>query len=133
MCQINRIKRGGKRTCSRKCGVNLAIKERRWHLPKNKVGEANHNWRGGRHQTTQGYIRVLAPKDHPFRGKNRYLLEHRLVMEKHLGRYLKPHEKVHHRNGVKNDNRIENLELVSLAFPYGEVECPHCQERFLVH
>lgn len=78
---------------------------------KGWVGENHPSWKGGRTIDSNGYVWIYQP-DHPhtISGKQ-YVFEHRLVMEKHLGRYLKPEEEVHHINGIKSDNRIENLEL----------------------
>lgn len=93
-------------------GTRLVKKERieslkRWH--RNNISP---NWKGGRHKMYLGYIYVYKP-DHPHAVSNHtYVLEHRLVMEKHIGRYLFPWEIVHHINGVRDDNRIENLELL---------------------
>jgi len=58
-----------------------------------------------------GYILVRAPKDHPKARQDGSIYEHRLVMEKHLGRLLDRGEVVHHINGVRDDNCIENLQL----------------------
>lgn len=63
------------------------------------------HWKGGTNITAQGYIEQRIDI-----GKRR--LQHRLVMEKHLGRPLKTTEVVHHINGNRTDNRIENLKLM---------------------
>jgi hypothetical protein len=91
-----------------------------------RAGEGHPEWRGGRIRDKSGYIHVWAP-DHPecqrvnearrvkadgkYYRKEKYIQEHRLVMEAHLGRYLLPTEVVHHKNDDPTDNRLENLEL----------------------
>jgi len=72
-------------------------------------GDNSGRWKGGRRKTI-GYIQILKP-EHPFANIKGYILEHRLVMEKYLGRYLKPKEVIHHVNNIRDDNRIENLML----------------------
>lgn len=72
-------------------------------------GNQNPMWNGGV-KYNRGYIMIKKP-DHPFRDNKGYIHEHRLIMEKHLGRYLTKDEVVHHINEVKDDNRIENLQL----------------------
>lgn len=59
-----------------------------------------------------GYIMVVAP-GHPNAYSSGSILQHRLVMAEHLGRPLTDDETVHHKNGRRDDNRIENLELWS--------------------
>lgn len=75
-------------------------------------GENNPNWKGGVHVNEAGYVYIKVP-NHPNELSNGYVAEHRHVMEKKIGRLLTKFEHVHHKNGIKNDNRPENLELVN--------------------
>lgn len=72
-------------------------------------GENNPSFKGYRLKNHEGYIFLYLP-NHPSRINN-YIAEHRYIMEQHIGRYLKPTEIIHHKNGIKDDNRIENLHL----------------------
>lgn len=85
---------------------------------RSEVGEANGNWRGGRTRHKAGYVMVKT-EGHPRGGKSGYVFEHILVVEEMLGRFLHSSETVHHRNGVKHDNRPENLELWTRPQPSG--------------
>ncbi len=88
-----------------------------------KKGDKSSLWKGGRVKNSKGYILIYKP-NHPYPHIRKYVYEHRLVMEKHLGRYLTKKEVVHHINGIVNDNRIENLMLfanLSEHFKYHKV------------
>ena len=69
------------------------------------------NWNGGRRKRGRYvYIRILA---HPFADCMGYVAEHRIKMEKKLGRFLKHNEVVHHKNENTLDNRVSNLHLMT--------------------
>jgi len=80
-----------------------------------KSGANNPKWRGGKSKMPDGRVLIFAP-NHPFHGvAGKYVLRYRLVMESVLGRYLKPDEVVHHKNGIPWDDRPENLEVTNQA------------------
>jgi HNH endonuclease len=76
---------------------------------KRRYGEKNSNWKGGI-IIENGYHLVMA-KWHPRADNDGYIFEHILLMEQKLGRRLEPGEVVHHVNGIRSDNREENLAL----------------------
>ena len=80
-----------------------------------KCGSLSKVWRGGR-RNSDGYIRVWVSKDDFFYSMadiSGTVAEHRLIIAQHLRRCLLPWEVVHHKNGKRNDNRMENLELIT--------------------
>ncbi len=101
-CAINTVRRN-------LTELNIPLK-RRYDLTKNNLpyyfGEKNPSWKGGRFQRNDGYICV--------RSGDKYILEHRKMMEEYLGRPLSVEEQIHHINKCKWDNRIENFKITNV-------------------
>jgi hypothetical protein len=72
------------------------------------TGKNHPLWNGGITKHSSGYLKKM-DKNHPFTQSDGYVFLHRLIIEQYLNRHLKPEETVHHINGIKDDNRIENL------------------------
>ena len=127
-------------TCKNKFTILVSqLKHRSYkHCSKlcyKRTGKLNPRWKGGKVKTG-GYIYIYNPK-HPNSTNNGYICEHRLIMEKHIGRFLTKEEVVHHINGIKDDNRIENLIVTTTSkhsrihFKGKKQSKEHIRKRFL--
>jgi hypothetical protein len=142
--KISRANRGRKMTLeqrrkqseSRKRGfangtIKIPWKGTKGVVKWNKKGAESPSWKGGRAVDKNGYIWLRKP-EHPNANSSGQVAEHRFVMAEHLGRPLHAWENVHHINGIKDDNRIENLTIVSKGVHKGTVVCPHCNKTFAI-
>lgn len=90
-------------------------------------------------ESTGGYVYVLVPRDDPMRimagrAASGYVLEHRLVMARSLGRVLRQDETVHHINGDRKDNRLENLQVRQGKHGSGvAMTCNNCGSHDIAH
>jgi len=95
--------------------VSRILRERGARMRSGAVSGADHHaWRGGRITSGDGYSALWVDASDPLaemRNRMGYVLEHRLVMARALGRPLTKHETVHHINGRRDDNRLGNLQL----------------------
>lgn len=106
---MQKIRRVRRKCCSQRCAWALKSKTEtgRW------TGEKNPRWNGGKKHMKTGYVLRYVPG-------RQHMLEHRIVMEQQIGRPLESHEEVHHKNGIRNDNRPDNLELWAKRQPGGQ-------------
>lgn len=95
----------------RQCRLGIKLSERtKKRMSESHKGKKHWNWKGGKTINSKGYIFIYA-SEHPSRDCLNHIFEHRYIMEQKLKRYLNPEERIHHINGNKQDNRIENLML----------------------
>lgn len=113
--------------------TNKRIRGPRPEQGERQRGAGNHLWKGGVVRGGNGYLyERVYPEDpmFPMANKHGYAMQHRIVMARHLGRPLERWEQVHHVNGKRTENGIENLELWKHSQPSGirqsDYHCPGC-------
>lgn len=94
------IRKGGGKYCSKDC------------YRKSYIGKQSRHWKGGRKINKYGYVEIYKPESKMACSMG-YVKEHRYVMSQYLGRDLTPDELVHHIDGIKTNNNIENLEIMT--------------------
>lgn len=103
----------------RPCSVCGKLKQRKSNLCKTcYLQSKQYPYSKTKHLNKDGYYYVYY-RAHPFADKSGRVLEHRIIMEQKLGRFLQSFENIHHKNGIKSDNKIENLELWVKVQPSG--------------
>lgn len=115
-------------------GTKGLVKPNSGNFQKGRIGLRGKdapNWKGGK-ITRFGYKVITHPTLKYDNGVSKYVFEHRYIVEQHLGRTLYPNEIIHHKNGIKTDNRLKNLALVLRKTHFGNVCCPHCLKEFLI-
>lgn len=107
--------------------LSPAERSKKFGYWKGKTGKDSAHWKGGVLYNHNGYRMIWSP-EHPNCDKDGYIREHRLVMEKHLGRYLDKREVIHHINGNKTDNRLENLKLLANQSEHAKIDSWHLKK-----
>lgn len=119
---LRRVENKGRKPhweCRCECGATCVVAGSSLEAKATRRGPNSPGWRGGKNLSSTGYVLMQAP-NHPGAQAAGYVPEHRLVMEKIIGRFLRPEETVHHINGLRSDNRPENLELWTSRQPKGQ-------------
>lgn len=94
-----------------KVGVQSHSEKTRKQMSLKRKGSKHPNWKGGKFVRVRGYIASHQPNHH-FADSKGYVMEHRLVWEEYYKACLLSWVDIHHKNGITNDNRIENLEAM---------------------
>ena len=109
--KISKAMKGRKLSEEHKRKLSLAFSGKN-HPFYGKRGSDTSNWKGGQFTSLLGYVHIKMP-EHPRANVDGYVQKSHLIAEKKLGRYLYPEEITHHKNGIRDDDRPENIEVMT--------------------